>query len=87
MNPRTAGIIIVVVGLVLIVSGLFVTINYVPTVYDGVNGLVLTTPHTVHNYFVTLFGLGVLFFGVMMLLAKQREPVTMFDEENLREGR
>jgi len=58
----------------------------VPTLYDGVNGLMLTTPHTVSNYFVTLLGLGILFFGVHLLLARQKEPpVTVFDEEYLKQ--
>jgi uncharacterized membrane protein len=85
MNPKTGGIILVVIGLVLIVGGLFVKITYVPTLYDGVNGLVLTTPHRVSNFFVTLFGLGILFFGVHLLLANQKEPVTVFDEESLKQ--
>ncbi|MEM0120705.1 MAG: hypothetical protein QW688_04595 [Thermoprotei archaeon] len=85
MNPRTVGIILVVVGIILMIGGLFVKITYVPTVYDGVNGLILTTPHTVSNYFATFLGLGAFFFGVHLLLAKQKEPVTMVDEEYLKQ--
>lgn len=87
MNPKTAGIILVVVGLALIVGGLFVTITYVPTLYDGVNGLRLATPRTAHNYFVSFFGLGILLFGALMLLAAQSGPVTAFEEEYLKEAR
>lgn len=86
MNPRTVGLILVVTGIIVMVGGLFVKITYVPTLYDGVNGLVLTTPHTISNYFVTLVGLGILFFGVDLLIARQEEsPVTVFDEEYLKQ--
>jgi hypothetical protein len=84
LNPRTVGLIVTIIGLVVMVGGLFFKITYVPTLYDGVNGLILTTPHSVSNYFVTLLGLGILFFGVHLLIARQREPVTLFDEEYLK---
>lgn len=86
MNPRTVGLILVVIGIIVIVGGLFVKITYVPTVYDGVNGLMLTTPHTVSNYFATFVGLAILFFGVHLLIPRQQEsPVTVFDEEYLKQ--
>lgn len=81
MMQRNVSVLIAVAGVVIAVAGLFNKITY-HIVSNHVNGLLLgTTPYVVTNYWVSLLGVAIFFFGLHGLWGSEGVPVTVVDEE------
>jgi|GEM_PF-1728668 ascorbate-specific PTS system EIIC-type component UlaA len=84
MNSKIVGAILALIGVVLIVAGAtLITLHYY-VINNHVNGLTIVNTLPVKNYFMAFFGVGVLYFGIHFLIAKQDRTVTLIEEELLK---